>query len=365
MNKKIKVAIFSPALNAVSGVSTHVNMLLASRLAHDFDLFHFQVGSEGRSESKFQRLVRFVFSPVQLVYFCLQNRVDVVHINTSMNINAFWRDLMYLIVARVLRRRVVLQVHSGSSPAGLFFNPVLKWMLKRFLTVSDVVTVLSSEALVFHKNFDERINVELVPNAIDTNGLLNVARVPRENGTPIRLVYVGRIVRSKGLIETLYALKMLKEQGLSFSLRIAGAGPDEAEVMQLVAQLDLGSMVSMLGPVFGVAKNTLWLSSDVQVFPTYHNEGLPYSILESLAAGCVPVTCKVAAIPDVMEHNVHGVFVPPKQPAALAAAISSLAADEVLLKKMSEAGRVRIEEGYTVDRLADRFDSIYRRVARK
>ena len=119
----------------------------------------------------------------------------------------------------------------------------------------------------------------------------------------------------------------------------------------------------MLGPVFGPAKNLLWLTSDVQVFPTYHNEGLPYSILESLAAGCVPITCAVAAIPDVMQDGVHGVFVPPHDPVALAAAIRRLSDDRAELRRMSEAGRLRIAEQYTVERLAARFGEIYERLA--
>ncbi|MDD4927453.1 MAG: glycosyltransferase family 4 protein [Methylotenera sp.] len=359
--KKTRVLIFSPALNAVSGVSTHVNMLLGSRLAQDFSLFHFQVGSEGRGEGKLQRLLRFILSPLQLAVMLLRYRIDVVHINTSMNTNAFWRDLTYLLVARLLRRRVVNQIHSGSSPAALFSSPFLKWLLRRFLLAADVVTVLSSETLAFHKAFDERIHVELVPNAIDTSGLLSVDRISREISAPVRLVYVGRIVRSKGLIDSLHALKMLKDQGAAFSLAVAGTGPDEAEVRQLAASLELSEMVTFLGPVFGEAKKSLWLSSDIQLFPTYHNEGLPYSILESLAAGCVPITCKVAAIPDVMQDGVHGIFVQPKAPAAVALALQRLAGDNAYWKQMSDAGHARIAEDYTVNRLADRFRSIYQR----
>src|SRR5437773_11035851 len=50
MNKH-KIVVFGPSLEAVSGVSTHVRMLLASDLARDFELLHFQVGSEGRREN--------------------------------------------------------------------------------------------------------------------------------------------------------------------------------------------------------------------------------------------------------------------------------------------------------------------------
>jgi len=362
--KKFKVVIFSPALDAVSGVSTHVNMLLGSSLAKQFELIHFQVGSEGRAEGGVQRLARFVFSPLQLAVFLLRTRPRIVHINTSMNHKAFWRDLSYLVVARLFGRRVVNQFHSGSAPQSLFSNSLLSSLLKRFLLASHAVTVLSSEAQRAHKAFDNRIAVELVPNAIDTTGLLDEARTQRMDRAPLKLVYVGRIVRSKGLFDSLEALKQLKDEGLQFHLQVAGSGPDEGAARALIDSLGLANEVTMLGPVFGEAKRKLWLESDIQVFPTYHNEGLPYSILESMAAGCVPITCSVAAIPDVMQDGVHGVFVPAHEPAAVAAAIRNLAADSGALFRMSQAGRQRIAEQYTVDRLAARFAAIYMRLGR-
>ena len=156
---KTKVLLFGPALNAVSGVSTHVNMLLCSSLSKRFELLHFQVGREGRVENRWQRLARFVFSPMQLAAFIVVRRPRIVHINTSMDRKAFWRDLSYLMVARLLGCRVVNQIHSGSAPQSLFTNPILTMVLKRFLLASHVVAVLSSEAMRSYAAFDQRIAV--------------------------------------------------------------------------------------------------------------------------------------------------------------------------------------------------------------
>lgn len=362
--EETQVVIFSPALNAVSGVSTHVNMLLGSTLADQFKLIHFQVGSEGRKENSFQRLARFLLSPLQLAVVLAQTRPRIVHINTSMDRKAFWRDIVYLFVAKAMGCKVVNQFHSGSSPERLFKSKLLRLLLRKFLLSADAVTVLSSSALAFHKAFDPRIAVELVPNAIDTSGLLDAARGASNDTAPLRLVYVGRLVRSKGLFDALEALNFLKADGFKFHLNVAGNGPDASEIRDAVARLGLEKEVTLLGPVFGAAKSKLWLESDVQVFPTYHNEGLPYSILESLAAGCVPITCSVAAIPDVMQDGVHGLFVPARDPAAVAKAIRRLDADRHELRRMAQAGRERIREQYTVDRLANRFGEIYQRLSK-
>jgi glycosyltransferase involved in cell wall biosynthesis len=78
-----------------------------------------------------------------------------------------------------------------------------------------------------------------------------------------------------------------------------------------------------------------------------------------MAAGCVPVTTPVAAIPDVMRNGEHGLFVPVKDAAALAAAVAALDDDRESLIRMAKAARRRVMERYTVARLADDFHKLY------
>ena len=265
-SERRNILLLGPALTAVSGVSTHVNMLIGSSLAKHFSLKHFQVGREGRAEGKLRRLCRFVLSPLQLGFVLIRARIHIVHINTSMDLKAFWRDLAYLVVARSLGCRVVNQIHSGSAPQKLFSNPLLVCFTKHFLMASQVVVVLSTDALRSYRAFDPRMPLELIPNAIYTAGLLDAARGPRDDKAPLNLVYIGRIIRSKGLFDSLEALKLLKDQRVPFTFRVAGSGPDEADAREAIRRLGLAQEVTMLGPVFGGDKNRLWLSSDCLLY---------------------------------------------------------------------------------------------------
>src|SRR4029077_20994912 len=58
--------LLGPRRDALSGVSTHLNLLLGSRLAEEFALIHFEVGSEGRNEGALGRVVRLIVSPLRL-----------------------------------------------------------------------------------------------------------------------------------------------------------------------------------------------------------------------------------------------------------------------------------------------------------
>src|SRR5258706_4309396 len=114
------ILLLGPHRAAVSGVSTHLNLLMGSTLADDFEVVHFQVGSEGRRENAVSRLMRLVLSPFFLAATIIFRHVSLVHINTSLNTQAYWRDLAYLAVSKMLGARVVYQVHGGELPQRFF-----------------------------------------------------------------------------------------------------------------------------------------------------------------------------------------------------------------------------------------------------
>ena len=148
------VLLLGPHRAAISGVSTHVNLLLDSTLAEDFEVLHFQVGSEGRDEGAVGRVLRILFSPLALAATIVFRHVSLVHINSSLNPRAYWRDLAYLLVAKALGARVLYQVHGGALPEQFFpgralRTAFLRWTLER----PDLIVVLAQEELVAYRAF--------------------------------------------------------------------------------------------------------------------------------------------------------------------------------------------------------------------
>jgi len=354
---KTSVVLLGPALGAVSGVSTHLNQLLSSALADEFSLHHFQVGREGRVESTMARAGRFLLSPLAFARYLYRTGPAIVHLNTSINQRAFWRDLGYLFVARAMRRRTVYQVHGGDLPevfAG--GNTVLKALMH--LGLPQAIVLLAQLEATAYRKFVPGARVEIIPNAIDVLPSGRVAsRAPSD--APLRIVYVGRLIRAKGIFEILQAVNEVRSRGVTVALTIAGDGPDAMEMKRSVSQLGIVQYVRFVGPVFGEDKSRLWAEADVFAFPTFHPEGLPYALLESMAFGVVPISSRVGAIPDVMEDGVHGLLVPAKDPHALADAICRLDSDRPTLERMSRSGQKRIREHYTLAVMARAFQDLY------
>ena len=354
------IVILSPSLRAVSGISTHVNLLNQSTLASEYELVHFNVGREGRTESSAQRFVRLLQSPFHLAWLIVRFRPAVVHINTAMDPKGYWRDMWYVAVSRLLRRKVLFQIHGGSLPEEFFGKSrLLRSLLRRVLRASHALVLLSQVEYDAYKAFVPGARVELVPNAIAPEGLLGADTAKATRGKPLHLAYVGRLVATKGVLEAIEATRILRDRGVAVHLSIAGSGPFEGKLREAVAEAGLSDRVTFRGPLFGEEKNLLWREADLFAFPTYHKEGLPYALLEAMAAAAVPVTNPVGAIPDVMRHGVHGLFVPPRDPQALADTLARLDADRAQLARMAAAGRQRVLENYSIARLASDFRRLY------
>lgn len=356
---RARVLLLGPSRSAVSGVSTHLNQLFQSELPTLFDLSQFQVGREGRREGRFGTLLRLVASPFALWGCLISRRPQIVHINTSFDLKGYWRDVVYLAIAAGLRRKIVYQVHGGALPQELFpANRALNWLLRRVLSCPDAVVLLTGRELAAYRQFAPAARVSLIANAVDIPATdLSLGRYA--SGRPLEIVYVGRLAESKGVFDTVEAMKLLRERGVDTHFRLAGGGPAEGALRAAITAAGLADRIELLGAIFGAAKQKLWREANILAFPTAHPEGLPYALLEAMAAGAVPVVSPAGGIPEVMHDQVHGVLVPPHDPHALADALEGLHHDRVRLHRLALAGRQRIVDQYSVARLVAQFEQLY------
>jgi glycosyltransferase involved in cell wall biosynthesis len=304
-----------------------------------------------------------VISPFAFALCLLRSRPQIVHINTSFEPKGYWRDIVYLGVAKALGRKVVYQVHGGALPQEFFGrNRVLRALLRRILCWPDVVVLLAHSEMAAYRAFAPKARLTRIANAVS---LCNADLSPGRYLTtrPLEVVYLGRLAATKGIFESIEAVRILRDRGIETRLTLAGSGSAQAAACRAIETAGLGDRVRVIAPVFGTDKQRLWQQADVFVFPTYHREGLPYALLEAMACGAVPVASPVGAIPDVMQHEVHGLFVPAHESQAVAAALERLANDRPLLHRLALAARKRVVDQYSVARLAEEFAGVYAKLA--
>lgn len=149
-----RVLLLGPARSAVSGVSTHLNQLFESELPSRFDLVQFQVGSEGRTQGRLRTLLRLITGPFAFAACLIRSKPDIVHLNTSLVPKAYWRDIVFLGLAKAMGRKVIYQVHGGALPAEFFAgNRVLTALLRRVLSCPDKVVLLARAEMAAYGRF--------------------------------------------------------------------------------------------------------------------------------------------------------------------------------------------------------------------
>jgi glycosyltransferase involved in cell wall biosynthesis len=169
--------------------------------------------------------------------------------------------------------------------------------------------------------------------------------------------WIGRMTAVKRADDVLLGFKRLRESGVSACLCLVGDGPDREEIEELAHELGIVRDCLFLGYQHDVAP--FYAAFDALVLPSA-NEGTPVSAIEALAAGRPVVATRVGGVPDVVRDGVDGFLVEPGDVIALADRLAQLAADPERAREMGEAGRTRVRERYSVERLVDDVDRLYR-----
>jgi glycosyltransferase involved in cell wall biosynthesis len=175
---------------------------------------------------------------------------------------------------------------------------------------------------------------------------------------PNNLLFVGNTDDpKKGIYYLFQALRLLPEK---ITLTVVDEGrPYKTYAPQLVQKLGLTARVNFSGKVSPEALRQLYTSAEAVILPSlYEGFGLPAA--EAMACGIPVVATRVGALPEVVGNEGAGILVPPRDPQALAQAIQEVLGDEEHRKKMGEAGRRRVEELFTWERVAERTVQVYR-----
>ncbi len=198
----------------------------------------------------------------------------------------------------------------------------------------------------------------LIPNGVEESVFIPPAS--RTFDPPLRLAYVGRLDdASKNVLLLPKIAARLVKAGLSFRLVIAGDGPERDRLLRSCHDSCPEGTVDYLGPITRNRLVTVLQENSILLLPSRF-EGMPWSILEAMACGCVPIASRITQTTDtVVCHGESGFLCRVGDAGAFASAIKVLADDPDRLKTMSLAARKTIEDRFAVDRMIDAHDHVF------
>lgn len=197
-----------------------------------------------------------------------------------------------------------------------------------------------------------------IPNSVNLKDFLGVER--KETTAPFRLLFLGRVEDiAKGVFWLPEILSHL--EGLPWQLTVAGDGP---ELDELKRRCDgFGVRVNFAGRVEPGRVPEIFAEHDIFLMPSRF-EGLAMSLIEAMAAGCVPVASRIRGVTDfVVEDGATGLLFPVGDTRAAAAAIKTLCSGNGSLQRMSVASRRSAEQRFPIKNMADEYAKLIHTLA--
>jgi glycosyltransferase involved in cell wall biosynthesis len=339
----------------------HGQALMLERLARAtfsrIRVFHVRMAFSTTSHSigrfEFRKLAHLVAVIARAIYVRFRHGTSMlVFPPAGPNRNPVLRDILLLIALRPLFEHVVFTFHAAGVSEFLESCPRNQRALARRAYASpDGAIVLSSllppDAQRFHAG-----RIAVIPNGIPD--VATDTPIRREGRRAARVLYVGLLTESKGVLVLLDAARLLLESGATFELVFLGdfgSHEFEARARARCQANGVSDTVRFLGPIHGPARWEEFRAADVLCLPTYYeSEALPLVIIEAMMYALPVIATRWRGIPDLVDDGRSGFLVPPGNSVELAGVMQRLLGDPALRKQMGHRARQRFVEEFTLDK---------------
>ncbi len=373
-DKTTRVLLASPLPPPVGGIATWTQILLREmnqrahvEVIHVNTALHWQYDTSGSFWCRvLGGILQGTSDMIQVGVAIARTRPHVLHL-TSSAAYASWKDVVLLMMARLFRVSGLIHYHTSYL--------AYKKSHEHLFRIAHLAMSLATRVLVLDPRTYARLSPCLpakkllkVPNMMDLARLDRIrqetppvaAHSPSDN---LNCVFVGRVVREKGIVEQVASCLNLPR----VQLHVVGPveTPFREELEQLAASREHGQWLHFYGAVENDEACHHIMASDVLLLPSYF-EAFPNVVLESMAMGKPLVVSDVGAMAEMIDANgdeACGVCIEPKNAMSLQAAVSLLMEQPKQRKEMGQRGRRRVETLYSTQAVVSQLEGIWVNIA--
>jgi len=188
-----------------------------------------------------------------------------------------------------------------------------------------------------------------------------------EEKAPLKVINIARLTPIKGQYEFIQAMKLVADKMKHVEAWIVGGAGRKREpylhmLKELVKALGIEKHVKFLGLREDV--QNLLKEADCLVLSTNVSEGFGRVIIEAGAAGTAVCASEVGGIKEIVDSGASGLLFPPRDPRKMAEAIIKMLSDIELRRKCAANLRRKVEENFTLERMARATLAVYKEAAK-
>lgn len=286
---------------------------------------------------------------IKVTYLIIHYKPEVVYFTLPKSFLAFLRNMSIIPVLKLTGSRLYGEL-PGTSFLFLEKKSTFQYVIGLFfLKKIDEIRFLSPGIAQMHSNFGLK-KIIVIENGVRIPSGFSVAKKIFFSDT-LQLLYVGAIEKSKGIFNSLNAVKLCHDSGVKVHFNIVGEWTSEkekADAMAFICSSNIEVCITFHGSRKGDEKWSVFRNCAILIHPTFW-DGVPLTILEAMGLGLAVISTATGGIPDTVTNNVNGIILKDNTPELLFNSILDLHGNREKLVSFSEANKLKFEKKYKAD----------------
>lgn len=338
-NKKINVLMCGSELSVRGGMVSVIKNYLNYSKWDDYNIIYIPTHVE---KNKIIVLLYFMQAYIKILFKALKGDFKIAYFHTAER-GSFFRKAILVKTLKRLGIKTVMHHHAAefeSFYAGL--SDKKKKFVNDTLERVDLNIVLSNRLIPMITEKAPHAKVKVLYNAVETY------KSNPYNTDAHNILFLGRLGERKGTYDLLKVIKRLDEKiPRKIQFYLCGDG-DIDGVKKIVAEYGIAHRIAHIGWIDSEQKAKCIANSMLNVLPSY-NEGLPMSILETMAYGVPNISTNIASIPEVIREGENGFMIIPGDLNKLSENLLLLINDEALRLRISQHAWGDITNEFALD----------------
>ena len=263
-----------------------------------------------------KKILYFLWAYLRIFRKIKTDKPDAVHIHMSYKGSFARANVLHQLCKK---NRIPVIIHLHGSEFEKWYDSVdakKQFKIRTLLSQVSAFIVLGEKWNRIVKRIEPRTKTIVVQNTVS---------IPKETvqwKSPCCFLFMGVLIKRKGVADLLQAVSNLKEKGLieNYKFVIAGSGSEEEPLKKMCTDLGLNGFVEFAGWIAEKKKEKLYQATQAMILPSY-NEGLPIAILEAISYGMPVIASDVGDISSAVRNHENGVLIRPGDVDALTQAI--------------------------------------------